>query len=173
MAVGFCVAKIVRKAFYHRATRHGELYFIHGRQSKINNEFEAMLADKLAAIEELRIELGAEGIECPGVLVVGAQSAGMSSVLERLTGIAFPRAENTCTRVPTIVQLQTNSLLDEPKAYVSRTADFQNAEICDCMGEIQEQILKRTHQTVEEGNPIEDEPIYIRYKKYRPGNDSN
>jgi hypothetical protein len=74
--------------------------------SAVDIEFDRVLGDKLALIEELRQELVEEGIECPGVVVAGSQSAGKSSVLEHLTRLAFPRAQNTCTRVPTIVALQ-------------------------------------------------------------------
>jgi GTP-binding protein EngB required for normal cell division len=75
----------------------------------IDAEFERMgIGEKLALIELIRDDLHAEGIECPGIVVIGSQSAGKSSVLESLTGIQFPRATNTCTRVPAIVQLQTS-----------------------------------------------------------------
>ena len=74
--------------------------------SAIHSEFERVLGAKLAIVEELRHDLHEEGIECPGVVVVGNQSAGKSSVLEQLTNIPFPRDQNTCTRVPAIVALQ-------------------------------------------------------------------
>lgn len=131
----------------------------------IDSEFELQLGDKLAAIEQLRLELDSEGIECPGVLVVGAQSAGKSSVLERLTGIAFPIAENTCTRVPTIVQLQTNSALSAPKALVSQNADFTNSTECCTMKEVQDSILNYTMANVDDSAPIKDKPIHIRYSR--------
>ena len=76
-------------------------------ESAVDREYNKVLAEKLAIIEELRHSLHQESIDCPGVVVVGNQSAGKSSVLESLTGIAFPRDQNTCTRVPTIVQLPT------------------------------------------------------------------
>lgn len=118
---------------------------------------------RLATIEELRVELTSEGIECPGVLVIGAQSAGKSSVLERLTGISFPRAENTCTRVPTIVQLQTDAKVDSPHAFVSRDARFCNAVECKDMPDIQQAILDQTQVSVVDSDPIKDDPIHIKY----------
>lgn len=124
-------------------------------------------AARLATIEELRIELTSEGIECPGVLVIGAQSAGKSSVLERLTGISFPRAENTCTRVPTIVQLQTDQKLKSPKAFVSRDASFSDAAECKNMSQIQQAILDQTQMSVSDSEPIKDEPIHIKYIRSR------
>lgn len=123
------------------------------------------LAKKLATVEELRAEMTSENIECPGILVVGAQSAGKSSVLERLTGITFPRAENTCTRVPTIVQLQTNSLVKTSTGLVSRDANFRKCRECSSLEDIQKAILDETEETVADGIPIKDEPIHIRYTR--------
>lgn len=50
--------------------------------------------------------------------------SGKSSVMEALTGIAFPRAANTCTRVPTIVQLQRGH--GPMKILVSTNAEFED-----------------------------------------------
>lgn len=52
-------------------------------------------------IDKLR-ELGiAEMVSLPQLVVVGDQSSGKSSVLENLTGFAFPRAPGLCTRYAT------------------------------------------------------------------------
>ncbi|KLO07662.1 hypothetical protein SCHPADRAFT_945077 [Schizopora paradoxa] len=51
-------------------------------------------------VDDLR-SLGADAIiELPGVVVVGNQSAGKSSLVEALSGISVPRNANTCTRCP-------------------------------------------------------------------------
>lgn len=128
---------------------------------RIDEVFESTLAQKLALIEELRTTLGKAGIQCPGVLVVGAQSAGKSSVLERLTGISFPRSENTCTRVPTIVQLQT-SHTQKPVSYVSRDPGFENARECKSNNDIQKAILDFSKEITSPSVPLKDEPIHIR-----------
>lgn len=132
---------------------------------EIDTVYERRLGKRLALIEEIRVELGTEGIECPGVLVVGAQSAGKSSVLERLTGIAFPRAENTCTRVPTIVQLQTDPNLDAPFVRVSRHANFSKAVTCNSMNDLQDAILTLSSDITSEVCPIKDEPIHMQYTR--------
>ncbi|PWN34203.1 uncharacterized protein FA14DRAFT_173905 [Meira miltonrushii] len=44
-------------------------------------------------------------IDTPTISIIGSQSTGKSSVLEALSGIAFPRASGTCTRCPTEVRL--------------------------------------------------------------------
>ena len=51
-------------------------------------------------MESVRHVCQAVQIPLPGVVVVGEQSAGKSSLLENISGIQFPRAQNTCTRMP-------------------------------------------------------------------------
>jgi hypothetical protein len=64
---------------------------------------DSRLRKRLEVIESIRADLLAETIEVPGVVVVGNQSAGKSSVLEAISGINFPRGENTCTRWEEII----------------------------------------------------------------------
>lgn len=131
----------------------------------LDNVYEEALGEKLALIEELRGVLGKEGIECPGVLVIGAQSAGKSSVLERLTGISFPSGENTCTRLPTIVQMNVNPEIDASFALVSNNAEFSKATRCDAVVEIGNAITEVTSSTIDTSAPIADKPIHIRYTR--------
>mmetsp|Transcript_33832 Transcript_33832/g.28576 ORF Transcript_33832/g.28576 Transcript_33832/m.28576 type:complete len:103 (+) Transcript_33832:110-418(+) len=46
----------------------------------------------------------------PQFVVVGAQSAGKSSVLKRISNnsIKLPEAANVCTKVPTVLKLRRN-----------------------------------------------------------------
>ncbi|TFK21928.1 hypothetical protein FA15DRAFT_597001 [Coprinopsis marcescibilis] len=44
-------------------------------------------------------------IDLPQIAVIGAQSAGKSSLIESISGITLPRAAGTCTRCPTECQL--------------------------------------------------------------------
>ncbi|ORY59935.1 P-loop containing nucleoside triphosphate hydrolase protein [Pseudomassariella vexata] len=48
-------------------------------------------------------------VSLPQPVVCGDQSAGKSSVLERLTGIPFPRHNGVCTRFPTEIILRHDS----------------------------------------------------------------
>lgn len=134
-------------------------------ENGIDLEYQARLAKKLSLIEELRHELGTEGIDCPGILVVGAQSAGKSSVLERLTGISFPSAENTCTRLPAIVQLHVDPIIEQNVILVSKDSNFQDATTCHNMDGLHLSILDITSKVTAEGCPIKDEPIHIKYTR--------
>ncbi len=105
--------------------------------SSIDAAFEDKVGKQLALIEEMRASLHEEDIQCPGVVVVGAQSSGKSSVLERLTGLGFPRE-------PEFLPLQTKNAT-EP------------AEIGDILRDYQQELTSTAR--------ISDQPIYIRYTR--------
>lgn len=48
-------------------------------------------------------------IDLPQIAVIGAQSAGKSSLIESISGITLPRAAGTCTRCPTECRLSSSS----------------------------------------------------------------
>ena len=61
----------------------------------------APLQAKLAAVERARSLLAdADTDGLPGIVVVGGQSSGKSSLLEGISGIALPRGEGMCTTCP-------------------------------------------------------------------------
>ncbi|KAK0224295.1 P-loop containing nucleoside triphosphate hydrolase protein [Armillaria fumosa] len=47
-------------------------------------------------------------IDLPQIAVIGAQSAGKSSLIESISGITLPRAAGTCTRCPTECRLSSS-----------------------------------------------------------------
>ncbi|KAF9525001.1 P-loop containing nucleoside triphosphate hydrolase protein [Crepidotus variabilis] len=47
-------------------------------------------------------------IDLPQIAVIGAQSAGKSSLIESISGITLPRASGTCTRCPTECRLSSS-----------------------------------------------------------------
>lgn len=55
----------------------------------------------MQTIEKLRVLGVADLIPLPQVVVVGDPSSGKSSVLECMTGLAFPRGPELCTRYAT------------------------------------------------------------------------
>ena len=65
-----------------------------------SNQFDAL--DKMVQVGALLRDVSPD-FDVPNIVVVGAQSSGKSSVLEHATGLAFPRGEGMCTRVPTAV----------------------------------------------------------------------
>ncbi|KAI5868571.1 P-loop containing nucleoside triphosphate hydrolase protein [Durotheca rogersii] len=62
----------------------------------------------LTRIDKLR-ELVGTGVSLPQLVVVGDQSSGKSSVLEGLTGFAFPRDAELCTRYATQITCRRES----------------------------------------------------------------
>lgn len=75
--------------------------------STIDTEIDARLSQTLATVEQVRAELhGIDGVSIPGIVVIGAQSAGKSSVLEAFGGMKLPRGQNITTRVPLVLSLQ-------------------------------------------------------------------
>ncbi|OBT89992.1 hypothetical protein VE02_01614 [Pseudogymnoascus sp. 03VT05] len=60
----------------------------------------------LNIVDSLRAEGLGEITALPQLIVCGDQSSGKSSVLEAISGIPFPRKENTCTRFATEVILR-------------------------------------------------------------------
>ncbi|KAH8110474.1 P-loop containing nucleoside triphosphate hydrolase protein [Phellopilus nigrolimitatus] len=67
----------------------------------------------LSLADSLR-NLGAQSeIDIPQIVVIGSQSAGKSSLIQRITGIQLPRSSRTRTRVPTEIRLK-QSHPDDP-----------------------------------------------------------
>lgn len=91
----------------------------------------------LDIVDSLRAEGLGDFTHLPQLIVCGDQSSGKSSVLEAISGIPFPRKENTCTRFATEVILRRST---ETRISVSivPSRDQQQAE--------RERLLKFRHQ---------------------------
>lgn len=133
---------------------------------KINNIYEQEYGKKLELIEQIRHEVNLEDINTPGIVVIGSQSAGKSSVLARLTGISFPSGDNICTRTPTIVQTNTDPNINSFRAIISDHASFENAVQCFSMADLQQSIIDFTNK-LNRGSPtsISKNPIHIRHTR--------
>jgi hypothetical protein len=62
--------------------------------------------DLLDAVDTLRSQGINHYISLPQIIVCGNQSSGKSSVLEAISGVAFPVKSNLCTRFPTELVLR-------------------------------------------------------------------
>ena len=60
----------------------------------------------LDAVDTLRSQGISQHISLPQIIVCGDQSSGKSSVLEAISGVAFPVKSNLCTRFPTELSLR-------------------------------------------------------------------
>ena len=89
----------------------------------------AELSKKLGLFERVRHVCQSVAIPLPGVVVVGEQSAGKSSLLENISGIQFPRAQNTCTRMPCVLTLLTDPTVEESFAEVSMDSSFTDVPL--------------------------------------------
>lgn len=98
----------------------------------IDSEMGPWFRSRLATLKQLRPVLGKYHNCCstPGVVVVGAQNAGKSSVLEALSGVQLPRGQNFTARVPLIVSLEERS--GAPTyALISNETGMQDANLID------------------------------------------
>ncbi|KFY80386.1 hypothetical protein V499_00757 [Pseudogymnoascus sp. VKM F-103] len=91
----------------------------------------------LNIVDSLRAEGLGEITALPQLIVCGDQSSGKSSVLEAISGIPFPRKENTCTRFATEVILRRS-----PESRISvSVVPSRDREQAD-----REKLLKFRHQ---------------------------
>lgn len=135
---------------------------------RIDDEFGARLKPKLDAVENVRFDLTVENIEVPGVVAIGNQSAAKSSVLEAISGINFPRGENTCTRRPCMLRMESDPKLAKEYAQVSNDASLKGAAQIE-LHEIGGEIERLTREQAGPGTTIISEPLHVKvYKKSGP-----
>lgn len=93
---------------------------------QIENE---VMKKKLDVIEQFREHLVLENLQVPGVVVIGSQSAGKSSVLEAICRIQLPRGDNTVARVPLILRLECNPAVEMPYAIIGHQPDLEKSGV--------------------------------------------
>ncbi|KAH8913979.1 hypothetical protein BT69DRAFT_1343758 [Atractiella rhizophila] len=81
------------------------------------NSLQAIYEKETSKLTQLLTELGKLGIKdekipLPGIIVVGNQSAGKSSLVEAISKISLPRDVNTCTRCPITISMSNCPSMD-------------------------------------------------------------
>lgn len=130
----------------------------------ISHTFERL--GKLEQIKSILKDVDGD-FSIPGVVVVGMQSSGKSSVLESATGLAFPRSEGMCTRVPTVVTVSKTEGDESTGVTVASdpnlTTDVHTFEATDTTA-FGDAIRELTDKLAPDGH-ISDSPIYVSYKR--------
>lgn len=97
----------------------------------LSSAFTAEVRPRLDAVDRISLMLSNEkgdhyyGIDLPGIVVVGDQNSGKSSVLESLSGIALPRSEGLTTRAPLILKLRRAANTSAQLSYFNQSSKHQ------------------------------------------------
>ncbi|PPQ86250.1 hypothetical protein CVT24_001130 [Panaeolus cyanescens] len=117
-------------------------------------------------------------IELPQVAVIGAQSAGKSSLLESISGITLPRASGTCTRCPTEFRLTRKDSRWQCTVSLRFTTDAQGRPLAEAKteqfgdiiynkAEVEGRIWRAQRAILNPSKPIED---FLRDNVHSSGN---
>ncbi|CAF2562938.1 unnamed protein product [Rotaria sp. Silwood2] len=118
----------------------------------------------LSTVDRMREILHNEKITLPEIVVVGDQSVGKSSVLEAISGIQLPRAQNICTRCP--LELRMKSTIATEYAVIRSSKCSENeAETLYDMNEISNVVTRLTKEIAGEGTNVSSTPIYLTVYK--------
>ncbi|CAF3955176.1 unnamed protein product [Adineta steineri] len=117
----------------------------------------------LSAIDKMRELLHGERITLPEIVVVGEQSVGKSSILEAISGIQLPRAQNICTRCPLELRMKTA----QDKEYATIRSSIGNTEErrIDDLTKIADAVAQLTSEIAGEGADVSSNPIYLTVYK--------
>jgi hypothetical protein len=145
-----------------------------GRQILKAPNLHTMLADEfntkessglLSAVDRMREILHNEKITLPEIVVVGDQSVGKSSVLEAISGIQLPRAQNICTRCP--LELRMKSTTGNEYATIRNSKSPENeAQTLDNMDEISNAVTRVTKEIAGDQINVSSTPIYLTVYKH-------
>uniref|UniRef100_A0A8C4WTP8 Dynamin-1-like protein n=1 Tax=Gopherus evgoodei TaxID=1825980 RepID=A0A8C4WTP8_9SAUR len=124
-------------------------------------------------LQEIFNTVGAEVIQLPQIVVIGAQSSGKSSVLESIVGRDFlPRCSGIVTRRPLVLQLVNVPLLEELQHAASGETSTQAEEWATFLhckhktftdfDEIRQEIETETERTTGTNKGISLEPLYLK-----------
>lgn len=118
---------------------------------------------RLEAMERIRELVEPEALATPGVVVIGSQSAGKSSLLESYSGIVLPKGSSITTRVPLVLHMSPG-----PDAHfeIGRAGTGNAAATMAThadLSKVPTEISRLTEQICSEGNCfVRDEPITLK-----------
>ncbi|CAF1324106.1 unnamed protein product [Rotaria magnacalcarata] len=113
----------------------------------------------LLAIDKMREILHGEKITLPEIVVVGDQSVGKSSVLEAISGIQLPRAQNICTRCP--LELRMKTAHDKEYATIRSGVSCTTDKLIDDLSKIADEVTRLTSEIAGKGANVSPDPIYL------------
>jgi len=108
----------------------------------------------LSAIDKMRELLHGEKVALPEIVVVGDQSVGKSSVLEAISGIQLPRAQNICTRCP--LELRMKSTGDKEYATIRSSVKPTVETQIDDLTKIADEVTRLTMEIAGTGYNVYD-----------------
>ena len=117
----------------------------------------------LSAIDKMREILHGEKMTLPEIVVVGDQSVGKSSVLEAISGIQLPRAQNICTRCP--LELRMKTAQDKEYATIRGSIGSTIEMRIDDLTKVADEVTRLTSKIAGEGVNVDPHPIYLTVYK--------
>ncbi|CAF3959668.1 unnamed protein product [Adineta steineri] len=117
----------------------------------------------LSAIDKMRELLHGEKITLPEIVVVGDQSVGKSSVLEAISGVQLPRAQNICTRCPLELRMKTTE--DKEYAIIRGAVGSTTEKRFDDLTKIADEVTRLTVEIAGKGVNVSANPIYLTVYK--------
>ncbi|CAF1057239.1 unnamed protein product [Rotaria sordida] len=122
----------------------------------------------LSAVDRMREILQEDKICLPEIVVVGDQSVGKSSVLEAVSGIQLPRAQNICTRCPLELRMKVTTGDEYAIIHSNKTSENTKKTI-DNMKDIAAEVIRLTNDIAGNGTNVSSHPIYLTvYKRNIP-----
>lgn len=132
--------------------------------TRIFDGYEKSIRPALDAVDEIRPyvkDFPEISAMLPALVVVGEQSAGKSSLLASISGIALPRGHGMCTKVPLELQLRKDKSESITMDYTNSVGVAVNKPNIS-FDDISEEIGNATVDIVGSGKSIKDQPISLR-----------
>ena len=117
----------------------------------------------LRAVDKMREILHEEKVTLPEIVVVGDQSVGKSSVLDAISGIQLPRAQNICTRCP--LELRMKASHDKEYATIRGSSTCTTEKTIDDLTKIADEVTRLTSEIAGKGVNVSPNPIYLTVYK--------